>query len=472
MKLAAIEPKEVLGFFEEISAIPRGSGNTEAIADYLVGFAKNRELAHIRDGIGNVVIFQNGTKGYENSEPLIIQGHMDMVCEKDNNSMIDMKRDGLDLYVEDGFVRAHHTSLGGDDGIALAYVLAIMDSDMPHPPIEAVFTVDEEVGMGGASAFDASVLRGKRLLNIDSEVEGVFTAGCAGGANVNVMIPTERVSMKGRMFVLTIEGLRGGHSGMDIDKGRANSNLLMARLLYTLRDHIKIFELDGGTKGNAIPIYTKAVVVSDMNIADMAAQYDRIYKEELASSDPDVEVTCSDEGMGEGMVCANTEDILSFLIMAPNGVCSHSMEIEGLVESSLNLGVLSVRGSRLTALYTVRSSVRSKLKWLCQQINAAALCCGGELIIDGVYLPWKYRKDSPLRKVMTEIYTEQYGREPVVDVIHAGLECGIFEHKIKGLDAVSIGPNILDIHTTRERLDIASVERVWKFIKELLKRLK
>ncbi|MDO5398806.1 MAG: aminoacyl-histidine dipeptidase [bacterium] len=471
-KLINIEPKEVMGYFEDICAIPHGSGNTKMISDYLVEFAKKNGFEYRQDELNNVIIFAPGSAGYENSPSVIIQGHMDMVAEKTEDCPIDMEKDGLDLYVEDGFVKARGTTLGGDDGIAIAYALAAMTSaEVVHPPIEAVFTVDEETGMKGAAGIDVSELKGRIMLNIDSEQENVFTVSCAGGANAYVTIPTERENTEGIIFEITVNGLKGGHSGVEIDKGRGNSNILMGRLLYAIKDKIKLCSIKGGSKGNAIPLSTTAVIVASEDISDIVAEYEKAFRNELRSSDENVRIVCTNKGKGTQNTASATQKIIAYLMTAPNGIYAYSMEIAGLVQTSLNLGILELKEDKMTALYAVRSSVGTQRIWLCNMLKAVAESLGGTAEFDGIYSEWEYKKDSRLRDLMIEVYKEQYGKEPVIEAIHAGVECGIFAGKLPGLDCVSFGPDLFEIHTVRERMGIESVQRTWKLIKEVLRRL-
>lgn len=473
MILSNTEPKTVMKYFEEICSIPHGSGNTKAISDYLVGFAKEKGFDYIQDELNNVVIFAPATAGYENSEPVIIQGHMDMVCVKDEESDVDFQNDGLSIMIDGDFVRADKTTLGGDDGIALAYAMAVMASDnVAHPPIEAVFTVDEEVGMDGASGLDASVLKGRTLLNIDSEQEGVFTVSCAGGANGICTIDVERVEAEGEIFEIVIKGLQGGHSGVEIHKGRGNSNILMGRLLEAMKGKIKIAELGGGSAGNAITLKTTAKIVADCDITSIIEKYDAIFKNELSTTDPDVTVECVKLGKGKSNVVKNTDDIVDFLTMAPNGIYAYSADIEGLVQTSLNMGIVKLESEKMTAVYALRSSVKSQLNWLKAMLKTVMNRVGGMIEVNGEYAEWEYRKDSKIREVMVEVYKEQTGKEPIIEAIHAGLECGIFAGKLDGLDCISFGPDLLDIHTSSERMSISSVQRTWELIKEVLKRLK
>ncbi len=473
MVLSNIEPKSVMKYFEEICSIPHGSRNTKAISDYLVSFAKEHDLRYIQDEINNVIIFSPATPGYENSKPIIIQGHMDMVCVKDEGSDINFETDGLKIIVDGDFVKADKTTLGGDDGIALAYALAIMSADdVAHPPIEAVFTVDEEVGMDGASGIDVSMLRGRTLINIDSEQEGVFTVSCAGGANGICTIDVERAEAEGEIFEITIGGLQGGHSGVEIHKGRGNSNVLMGRLLYALGDKIQIAELGGGSAGNAITLKTTAKIVSDADISEVIAEFDKIFKNELSTTDPNVAVECVSLGKGKISVVKNTADIVDFLVTAPNGIYAYSADIEGLVQTSLNMGIVKLEEDKMMAVYALRSSVKSQLVWIKDKLKTVMKRIGGKLEVNGEYAEWEYRKNSKIRDVMVEVYKEQTGEEPVIEAIHAGLECGIFAGKLDDLDCISLGPDLLDIHTSGERMSISSVQRTWELIKEVLKRLK
>ncbi len=473
MILTNTEPKAVMKYFEEICAMPHGSGNTKIISDYLVSFAKENGFNYIQDELNNVIIFSPGSEGYEDSAPVIIQGHMDMVCDKDPDSTIDFENDGLTIKIDGDFIKADGTTLGGDDGIAIAYAMAVMTSkDIPHPPIEAVFTVDEEIGMFGASGLDVSMLKGRTMLNIDSEQEGIFTVSCAGGSNAVCTIDVNRAETEGTILELIIDGLQGGHSGIEIHKGRGNSNILMGRLLAALGDKIKVINLSGGAKGNAIPMNTVAEVVAFEDVTSIIEEYDKIFKNELRTTDSGVEIICVNKGKGSAMAVENTADIVDFLSMAPNGIYAYSAEIEGLVQTSLNMGVLALDENRMSALYSVRSSVGSQMKWLNNMLRAVMERVGGELDINGEYAEWEYRKDSPLRDLMLEVYREQNGKEAKIEAIHAGVECGIFAGKLPGLDCVSFGPNLYDIHTSRERMSISSVQRTWELIKEVLKRLK
>ncbi len=480
--LKDLEPKNVFRFFEEICAIPHGSGNTKAISDYCAKFAHERGLKYIQDDSNNVIIFKDAAKGYEDHPAVIIQGHLDMVCEKTQDSDHDFENDGLSLYVEDGFVKAKGTTLGGDDGIAVAYALAILDdTTLMHPAIEAVFTVDEEIGMLGADAMDMSPLKAKYLLNIDSEEEGIFLTSCAGGLTAIITLPADFVDAPEGAIGCEIEigGLKGGHSGTEINKGRANANKLLGRLMYSLNKEVRygITDIVGGTKDNAIACNVKvsAVVFEDdyEKLCELAAKLNEELKSEYSGTDDNIfiKVTKSDAAFGQ-MISPKSKEILTFILVnMPNGVMKMSGNIEGLVETSLNCGSFNLNEDLITLGFAVRSSIESA-KWaLYEQLEYLAGFVGCECTFNGNYPGWQYKVDSNLRQIMIDVYKEQYGKEPEVTAIHAGLECGIFADRLPGIDIVSFGPDIHDIHTFSERLSIESVERVWKYTLEVLKRL-
>lgn len=482
MKLEHLEPKEVFRYFEEICQIPHGSGNVEQISNYCVNFAKEHQLEYRQDENFNVIIWKKGTAGYENSNPVILQGHMDMVAVKEENCQKDMEKEGLDLLVSDGFVEASQTSLGGDDGIAIAYSLALLASkDIPHPPLEAVFTVDEEIGMLGAAAIDLSDLKGTTVLNMDSEEEGIFLAGCAGGATVKCNLPVNTIQAEGMKQTITFKGLVGGHSGTEIICQRANANVLMGRILLELSKNmnVSVISIAGGEKDNAIAKVGKLELLvspEDCEVfAGVMADFIKTVKREYESTDPDLDmIVTQEQEVREYRVYhpSSAMKLMLALVHLPYGVVKMSNDIPGLVQTSLNLGVIVEREDTVQLCYSVRSSLSSEKEWLMDKLCSLTEFLGGECSVEGRYPAWEYRKDSPLRELISKVYEEQYHKEPIIQTIHAGVECGILAEKIPGLDCVSFGPDILDIHTTKERLDIASVERTWKLILEVLKRLK
>ena len=476
--LDQLEPKNVFRFFEQMCAIPHGSYNTKAVSDWCVAFAKERGLEHYQDAVNNVILIKEASAGYEDAEPVILQGHLDMVCEKAPGCLKDMAREGLDLAVEGDYVYAKETTLGGDDGIAVAMALAALDDDsLPHPRLEVILTTEEEVGMDGAMALDVSPIRGRKLLNLDSEAEGVFTVSCAGGAMAACGLPVCREPFGGAVLSLTVDGLIGGHSGAEIHKVRGNADMLMGRVLRAAAaaTDLRLISVDGGLKDNAIPVSCTALVAA----ADAAAVYtaaadmEAVFKNELRATDSGVSVR-AEAAVTEllPMDAASTEKAVCLLACAPNGVQTMSQDIHGLVQTSLNLGILKTEEASVTASFCIRSSVDSEKEMLKDRLTCLLAQLGGGVSFSGEYPGWAYKPDSALRELMVEVYRDQYGREPKVEAIHAGLECGLLAGKLPGLDCVSIGPDLLDIHTPREKMSISSVQRVWAFVCEVLKRSK
>lgn len=475
--LSNLEPKSVFHYFEEICNIPHGSGNIERISNYLAAFAKERGLSYIQDAVKNVIIFKDATPGYEDQPALILQGHMDMVAVKRPDCEIDMAKEGLRLAIDGDRIYAEGTSLGGDDGIAVAYALALLDSDrIRHPRLEIVITVDEEVGMDGAREIDLSGLTGNRLLNLDSEEEGIFLTSCAGGARVDIDLPLEFATREGIAYEVKVEGLVGGHSGAEIHKERGNANSLLGRVLYRLSEKIElgICKLNGGLADNAIPREATALVVIDQKDSELFADIlDTVavkLADELASKDPDVKLAVKEVGKGN-YNCTTTQSsakCAAFLFALPNGVQGMSADIPGLVETSLNIGIVTLREDGLRINISVRSSVESAKNALIGKLAAITALSGGRQSVRGDYPGWKYRVNSPLRDKMIRIYREMYNSEPKVEAIHAGLECGLLGSKIDDLDCVSIGPDMKDIHTTEETLSISSTKRVWEYLVRLL----
>ena len=475
------EPKRVFHYFEEICKIPHGSGNTKQISDYLVQFAKDHGLGYIQDEMNNVVIYKPGTAGYENAPTVIIQGHMDMVCEKRPDVEHDFTKDGLNLSVEGDYISANGTTLGGDDGIAVAYGLALLESDtIAHPPLEVFITVDEEIGLLGAVGFDCSVLKGRRFINLDSEAEGSLWISCAGGLSGISHIPVTRLEAKGEKLTVKISGLMGGHSGAEIDKNRANANSLLGKFLYGLKKaaNYELISVQGGQKDNAITRESVAellILKEDLKaVEEYAAYMQNAWREEYAGTDEGITVTVSDDGEKEVEVFHPTskEKVIFFLVNVPYGVQKMSGTIEGLVETSTNIGILKTSEDEVLGSSSIRSSVETARDALSDKIQYLTEFLGGEYERQGVYPAWEYRKDSPLRDKMVEVYEEMYGKKPNVVAIHAGLECGLFYKKMEGLDCVSLGPDMKDIHTSEEVLSVSSTERVWKYLVKVLETLK
>ena len=475
--LGHLEPKQVLSYFEQLCAIPHGSRNNTAISNWLVQFAAERGLEHYQDDAENVIIIKEATPGYENAEPVILQGHMDMVCEKAADCRKDMAQEGLDLAVDGDLIYAKGTTLGGDDGIAVAMGLALLDSkDIPHPRLEVVITTDEEIGMEGAIALDVSPLKGRRLLNIDSEDEGVFTVSCAGGATAVISLPVVREAYDGAVMTVTVDGLAGGHSGVEIHKGRANADMLLGRVLYAARSatQLRVISVAGGLKDNAIPTAAQAVVSvkEPAALERVCCEMAGAFAKEYSVTDSGVRVHVAANGAGTAMDEASTQRVICLLQCAPNGVQVMSADIDGLVQTSLNLGVLTTEDAAVNASFCLRSSVDSQKQMLVQRLDCLAKQLNGTMTLAGDYPGWAYRQESPLRDLMTEVFTQQYGHAPRIEAIHAGLECGLFAGKIPGLDCVSFGPDLTDIHTPRERMSVSSVQRVWAMLLEILRRMK
>ncbi|MDD6193416.1 MAG: aminoacyl-histidine dipeptidase [Lachnospiraceae bacterium] len=476
--LSQLEPKKVFEYFEDISNIPRPSYKEEKISNYLVQFAKDHGLEYYQDELFNVIMIKEATPGYEDVEPIILQGHMDMVCEKKPDCHKNMEEEGLDLAIDGDYIYAKGTTLGGDDGIAVAYALAILDDDtLEHPRLEFVCTVSEEVGMDGAFALDVSMLKGKKLLNLDSEEEGILLTSCAGGCSSKVTLPVARENASGVKISISVAKLTGGHSGAEIDKWRANANTLMAGLLaeMDLRAGVQLISMEGGKKDNAIPRDCEATVLVDADKAEAAMEAANKFalgvNREYEVSDPEMEIIIANEGETEASAvsCADTSKVISLIQSLPNGIQRMSRDIEGLVETSLNLGILVLEENELILRYALRSSVGSAKEALMSKVENIAKASGATTEHNGQYPAWEFKKDSVLREDMIRIYEEMFGKKPVVEAIHAGLECGILAGKIPGLDAVSMGPEMHDIHTTEERLGISSTERMYRYVVEILR---
>lgn len=475
--LENLEPKSVFSYFEEICSIPHGSGNMEKISEFCVGFAKSHSLEWIRDDMGNVIIIKEASEGYEDVPALILQGHLDMVCEKDSEKEKDFLTEGLDLCTDGKYIWADGTTLGGDDGIAVAYALAILAAkDLKHPRLEVLLTVDEETGLYGAEAVDLSMLKGRKLINMDSEEEGIFTVGCAGGVTLSSEIPVFLEEVQGMLYELKVCGLLGGHSGVEIDRGRANANVVLGRVLFALdcQIGIDIAEIQGGSKDNAIPRTSAAkILVSKENGAKLEKfirLQERILREEYHAGDAGIALEWVEIGESTAEVLDPTSKIsvLHALNNVPNGIQSYSMDIQGLVETSLNLGILQQDQESLKMSFAVRSCVDSAKQYLVERMKLFVEMLGGSCRLEGDYPGWTYKTDSKLRDTFVRIYKEMYGTDPVIEIIHAGLECGILSKKIDELDCISFGPNMHGVHTSEERLDVASVQRCWDFLCRVL----
>ncbi len=479
--LEQLEPNKVFAFFEEICGIPHGSDHVKEISDYLVKFAKDRNLWVKQDEALNVIIKKNASAGYEDRDTVILQGHMDMVAVHDAEHDVDMTKEPLKLQTDGKEIWAEGTSLGGDDGIAVAYCLALLDDDsIPHPALEVVITTNEETGMDGARALDTSVLTGRQMINIDNEEEGVLLTGCAGGGRFHIDMDLSATRIEGTKYEIRISGLLGGHSGEMIREGRGNANHLIGRFLEELRQEIYfcITELKGGTADNVIPSEAVAEIVIptyasddfENRLKEKAEQYLEQLKMELAGKDSGVTLDLKKKET-DTFACADSASvkrITKLISVLPDGVQAMSGLVDGLVETSLNLGTMRLEGTTLHLVLSVRSSIESAKKHLVRRLELIADAFNAEHKLVGEYPGWAFRENSPLRDHMVEVYRKLYGEEPRVEAIHAGVECGFFESKIEGLDCVSIGPDMKDIHSPKERLSVASTKNVWEYLLAVL----
>lgn len=475
--LSNCKPQRVFHYFEEICGIPHPSYHEKQISDYLVDFAKQHNLEFYQDDLYNVIMIKEATAGYENVEPIIIQGHMDMVAEQEDSCKKDMLKEGLDLEIVDGFVTAKGTTLGGDDGIAVAIALALLeDENLKHPRLEFICTVSEEVGMEGAAGIDVSMIKGRKMLNLDSEEEGVFLAGCAGGCRLDVNYPLKREKVTGTKIDISVSECTGGHSGTEIIRGRANATHIVNRLLSVLAETADFGLVDfvGGTKDNAIPRATTAsLILADAKVEAILAKLNKevdAIKNEYAITDPDMIIKIGSTNSVEenAVTSVDSAKIVALLNSVPNGVQAMSHDIEGLVETSLNLGILKLEEDKLHFAFALRSSVDSAKAALLRKTLSIAKAFGCDTSVHGQYPAWEFIRESKFRDDLIKIYKEMTGDTPRVETMHAGVECGLLSAKLPGLDAVSIGPELYDIHTPKERLSIESTERMYEYVKRVI----
>ncbi|MBU6136757.1 MULTISPECIES: aminoacyl-histidine dipeptidase [Clostridium] len=480
--LQNLEPKSVFKYFEEISQIPRGSGNEKSISDYLVSVAKKLNLEVIQDKALNVIIKKPGTEGYENSETVILQGHMDMVCEKNKGTDHDFQKDPLKLRVVDDMVYATDTTLGADNGIAVAYALAILEStDIPHPPIEVLITTDEETGMSGAMAISKEHINGKILLNLDNEEEGHLLVSCAGGirSKHTLNVTLEDAGDYNNFLHIAVRGLKGGHSGMEINKERGNSNKIMGRILKSLLSlDYKLVSVNGGSKNNAIPREADAIIALKLEDVAKAKElinnWNPILLNELKTQDPGVNISILEntENVEKVLTKESTEKTVNLLYLIPNGINSNSVEIKNLVESSTNLGVVTTEGNKVEFDSAIRSSVASLKDEIVLRSKTIAELIGADFETTAGYPEWQYDNESKVRGICQDVYKRMYGKDAKIVAIHAGVECGLFNEKLGKLDMISFGPDLYDVHTPQEHMSITSVKNVWDYLLEVLKALK
>ena len=480
--VSSLEPVEVFRYFREISAIPHGSYHTQAISDYLVSFAKDHGFRYVQDQAGNVVIYADATPGFEEAPALVLQGHMDMVCEKDPGVTLNMDSEPITLMRDGEWLTADGTTLGGDDGIAVAFMLAVLDDPaIVHPALECIFTVDEEVGMLGAEALDGSLISGRRMLNLDSEMDGIFTAGCAGGTHQVLTLHCKRNERKGLVLDLKVSGLLGGHSGEMPGRGRANASIILGRVLYSLYHEcpFRLIRADGGTKDNAIPreacaslLFTGDVDKKDMKKA-VKALHEMIHAE-YQITDPGLAVSCSWQDVDPkepktAFIKRDTRRIIRFLMSVPDGLIEYMPGFDRMPQTSLNMGILKTAADGIEATFLVRSALNSQREMMNDKLKCIAAQFDGRVDVKGSYPAWEYRQTSDFRDMLVALYKESTGKEPVVSVTHGGLECGLLSDKLPGLDCVSIGPRMYGIHTPQEKLHIASTAATWTYLKAALK---
>ena len=482
-KINGYEPKRLFEHFEDFSAVPRGSFHNEKISAFLVAFAEKNGLEYIRDEALNVIIKKPGQNGGEDKPPLILQGHMDMVCEKVHGCDHDFETQGIDMYVtDDGWLTANGTTLGGDDGIADAMMMTILeDKELPHPPLECVFTTDEEVGLLGAEALDYSKLSARRMINIDSEDEGIVTVSCAGGMDYKLSRPLTRESKDGYVVSYLLKGLLGGHSGTDITLEHRNANKLLARALnkVLLADPgARLVNFNGGTKDNAIPREAEAELwfLTQKQAQDAEAllrtMADRFY-DEVHLVEPDIESVISSPAKKVANVLTREDStaVVHAVLLAPNGVRYKDPNMDYFVLTSLNLGVLKTEENEALIWFAPRSSVDSLQEETLDLLQLTADTFGFTTSISGAYPGWEKVEGSPLVATMVDSWKDLYEEELKVEGIHAGLECGLFFKNLPGLDPVSIGPTMRGVHTPDEKMDLRSCEKTYAFLADVLARL-
>ncbi|MCD6461218.1 MAG: aminoacyl-histidine dipeptidase [Thermoplasmata archaeon] len=475
--ISDLEPREIWRFFDDIRRIPRCSKHEEKAAEYVVNFARESGLSVERDAVGNVLVKKPASPGKENAPTVVLQSHLDMVCEKNREVEHDFSRDPIRLDIRDGWLYARGTTLGADDGIGVATALGILDSkELVHGPVEALFTVDEETGLTGAFALQPGFLEGRIMINLDSEEDGTIYVGCAGGGDTHLSLPVKREPTPGGWTpaIVKVRGLRGGHSGGDIHEQRGNAIKILTRVLLALGGDVRIAVLEGGDKHNAIPREAHAVVyVPDLERArGMIEKMASSIKEEYSKIDPGLEVLVEKgESAPTPLSEGSTSRVLELLNALPHGVLKMSYDIEGLVQTSTNLAAVRLEEEAFKVHTSSRSSVASELEETRRRIESIGILAGAGVEHTDAYPGWKPNLDSRLLAVAKESYASLFGKEPEVKAIHAGLETGVIGEKYPGMDMISIGPEIQNPHSPDERVDIESVGRFWLFVSDMLKRL-
>lgn len=471
--LQQLQPQSVFHWFQEISKIPRGSGNEQEISDFLKKFAEDRGLSVKQDEALNIIIHKPGTKGFENSPWVSLQGHMDIVCEKAPGSDHDFEKDPIELILDGDILHANNTTMGGDDGIAIAYALALLDADdIPHPNLEVIITTNEETGMDGAAALKAEDLKGDYLLNIDSEEEGIFILGCAGGADFQVTFPAKPAAapagLKG--YQLELSHFHGGHSGQEIHAGYANAIKVLGRLLYEVQKTtpVRIAQIDGGTKHNAIPAQATCSFACPADATGMLKEIWTVVQNEFGPLEPDMTMTVKETAVSEVLSAEDSRRLVDYLLVVPHGPRSMSPKMQGLVQTSLNCAILRQEGDQIRLQLNLRSGVDSLCVELLDQLSVLTEAFGLDYERSAVHSAWEFNPESALKDRAIQVYRDMYGKEPEVTAIHAGVECGLLKSVMPNTDMLSLGPDILEVHTPRERLSVSSVKRTWEFILKLL----
>jgi dipeptidase D len=469
-----LEPKAIFSYFKDISDIPRESGNEEGVRQYLLKFAKENNFKAVVDKIGNVIIYVPATKGYENRSSVALQGHMDMVCVKTLESKHDFDKDPIELLIEDDFLTAKDTTLGGDNGIAIAMALDVFtDKNVKHGPLEGIFTVSEETGLTGAFNLEAENVASRKLINLDSEEEGIIYIGCAGGVETQATLNSikQEVPSTYKNYNLSVKDLLGGHSGAEIHMQRANAIKFVARALINLKT-IRLNSLEGGIKRNVIPSSCVSIFSIDeseeQTLKNAVEMLNTIYKEEFSKQEPQISITLEEEKVESAFSNKDSVNFIRSLYLAPHGIAAMSMELKGVVETSSNLAIVKTNASSLEAISSHRSSIMTSRDDIANICAQAFLTCNADVVQVGAYPSWKPDLSSKLTAFCAKAYEEYAQKKPLLTAIHAGLECGIINSRIPGMDSVSFGPDMFDVHSIKEHLSISSTKRTSEFLKHLL----
>lgn len=466
-------------FFEDICSIPHGSGNEEKIADYIENFALKRGLYCYRDSYNNVFVRRPASLGYEDRDAILLQGHSDMVCEKNDDTVHDFEKDSLNLYVKDHYLHARGTTLGGDNGVAVALMLAALDEkNLKSPELECLFTSEEETGMTGAINFDYSQIKARNMINLDGDSEGIAWVSCAGGIHTKIICNCDKIPLKNKSIRIRVSGLAGGHSGVDIGKNRANAIITMNRILLNLYESepFNLISITGGNKSNAIPRECEAFlsVMDPENATKITLLLERTIKAELSKADASFKVFVDKVRLCDSMMTyKTTSNLLSLIALTPNGVITMSPAINSLVESSVNLGTISCDNNYVIITFMNRSSVDSIMDDICLRFERLTKVTCSNISHSSRYPGWPLNNNSRIRQIYLDTYNRLYSdyKKPAVSAVHAGLECGVIKSKVKDMDIIAVGPEINNIHTPNEELNLKSFERLWLLIAEILKQI-